>query len=150
MNEKMLAKFTDICQTRLQTIERFVMQLESGVEDDEDMVVLMRELHTLKGESRIMSLIKMSDVVHVIEDAMLWRNEYEYEAPDTLYNLIYAGLDIIQGMCCDGLTQIDPHHLDAATTYIQQLNGWLANPSLDPKVATTWVSGFNFTPKRRS
>ena len=131
MNEKMLAKFTDICQTRLQTIERFVMQLESGVEDDEDMVVLMRELHTLKGESRIMSLIKMSDVVHVIEDAMLWRNEYEYEAPDTLYNLIYAGLDIIQGMCCDGLTQIDPHHLDAATTYIQQLNGWLANPSLD-------------------
>jgi two-component system chemotaxis sensor kinase CheA len=34
-------------------------------------------------------------------------------------------------MCSDGLTQIGPHHLDAATTYIQQLNGWLANPSLD-------------------
>ncbi len=129
MNEKMLAKFTDICLTRLQTIENFVMQIESGLEDEEDTVVLMRELHTLKGESRIMSLIEMSDVVHVIEDAMLWRNESEFEAPDALYNLIYAGLDIIQAMCRDGLTEIDEAHLVSARDYITELNAWLANPS---------------------
>ena len=131
MNEKMLAKFTDICLNRLQTIESFVMQIESGMEAEEDVVVLMRELHTLKGESRIMNLIEMSDVVHVIEDAMLWRNESEYEAPEVFFNLIYEGLDTISGMCADGLIEIAEEHLESARDYIQTLTSWLANPSDD-------------------
>ena len=132
MNEKMLAKFTDICFNRLQTVENFVMQIESGTEDEEDIIVLMRELHTLKGESRIMSLIEMSDVVHVIEDAMLWRNESEYEASDAFYNLVYAGLDIISAMCTDGLSDIDDSHLTSARQYIERVNEWLKNPDAIP------------------
>ena len=131
MNEKMIAKFSKIALDRLQKIETLIMELEQEEENKDNLVILMRELHTLKGESRILNLIEMSELVHVIEDALLWRNNLQTIPPISFFDLLYSGLDIIQSMCQNDLLNISEEEITTAQKYQKTLNSWLKDGERD-------------------
>lgn len=148
MNEKILTKFTEICLKRLQTIEHIIMKIELKEDDKEDIILLMRELHNLKGESRILKLIEMSDVVHVLEDAILWKNNHDKTAPVDFFNLLYSGLDIIKILCQNGLSSPSEENLTLARNYKKEISFWLQDP--DEKIPILYTKDIRINLDRDS
>ncbi len=65
--EKLLKQFRELVGVRLERINRRVMELESGANLEAGRTVL-RELHGLKGEARMMGFDDINSVVHEMEE----------------------------------------------------------------------------------
>lgn len=66
--EKQLARFRANLQTRVRTITAQLEVLEYMPSDPEATRQVQGELHTLKGESRMIGLVAFSDLVHAMEE----------------------------------------------------------------------------------
>ncbi|MDZ4064178.1 MAG: hybrid sensor histidine kinase/response regulator [Coriobacteriia bacterium] len=66
-----IAKFQEEAQELLQRLNECVITLESS-RDDRDLIdQMLRDAHTLKGSSRMVGLIEISDIAHRLEDIMV-------------------------------------------------------------------------------
>lgn len=65
--ERLLAQFRELVVERLSRISRALMTLEAGADEEAGKQVL-RELHGLKGEARMMGFAEINAVVHAMED----------------------------------------------------------------------------------
>jgi two-component system chemotaxis sensor kinase CheA len=52
IKKKLLEKFFEVSKERLQKMNSYILSLEKTPEDSHTIKELMREIHTLKGESR--------------------------------------------------------------------------------------------------
>ncbi len=66
-NDELLALFLDEAGDRLENVRELLRDLE-GSDGDEQVVALRRELHALKGASRMMGLREISELCHLAED----------------------------------------------------------------------------------
>ena len=65
--EKLLKQFRELVGVRLERINRHIMELEAGASPEAGRTVL-RELHGLKGEARMMGFDTINTVVHEMEE----------------------------------------------------------------------------------
>lgn len=70
LRKKLLPKFRETTADRIEKIQGALLDLEKGTGGQDNAQELTRELHTLKGESRIMGFIGISQVVHAAEDLL--------------------------------------------------------------------------------
>ncbi|HSN16356.1 MAG TPA: Hpt domain-containing protein, partial [Anaeromyxobacteraceae bacterium] len=70
LRKKLLPKFRETTADRIEKIQTALLDLEKGAGGPDNVQELQRELHTLKGESRIMGFIGISQVVHAAEDLL--------------------------------------------------------------------------------
>jgi two-component system chemotaxis sensor kinase CheA/two-component system sensor histidine kinase and response regulator WspE len=70
LRKKLLPKFRETTADRIEKIQGALLDLEKGTGGPDNVQELARELHTLKGESRIMGFIGISQVVHAAEDLL--------------------------------------------------------------------------------
>jgi two-component system chemotaxis sensor kinase CheA/two-component system sensor histidine kinase and response regulator WspE len=70
LRKKLLPKFRETTADRIEKIQGALLDLEKGTGGPENLQELARELHTLKGESRIMGFVGISQVVHAAEDLL--------------------------------------------------------------------------------
>ncbi len=103
----LVAKFRAIAQERLARIDAGFGALEQGgaapappgggapAAVDAAVDKLMREIHTLKGESRMMGLIQVSELAHRLEDLLAWARDRQFRVPDQAGDVVYLGLDVI-------------------------------------------------------
>jgi two-component system chemotaxis sensor kinase CheA/two-component system sensor histidine kinase and response regulator WspE len=70
LRKKLLPKFRETTADRIEKIQGALLDLEKGKGSQDDLQELTRELHTLKGESRIMGFVGISQVVHAAEDLL--------------------------------------------------------------------------------
>jgi two-component system chemotaxis sensor kinase CheA/two-component system sensor histidine kinase and response regulator WspE len=70
LRKKLLPKFRETTADRIEKIQAALLDLEKGTGGAENVQELQRELHTLKGESRIMGFLGISQVVHAAEDLL--------------------------------------------------------------------------------
>jgi len=65
-----LASFFDEASQRLQSINQKLLLLESGDIDDEGVIQLRRDTHTIKGSAQMLGVQDVSELAHLFEDAI--------------------------------------------------------------------------------
>lgn len=70
IRQKLLPRFRETTADRVEKISSALLQLERGTASGEQREELARELHTLKGEARMMGFAAISSVIHAAEDLL--------------------------------------------------------------------------------
>src|SRR5512132_1110891 len=68
--QKLLPRFRETTADRVEKISSALLALERGAATPELSQELARELHTLKGEARMMGFAGVSSLVHAVEDLL--------------------------------------------------------------------------------
>ncbi|HET8539332.1 MAG TPA: ATP-binding protein [Anaeromyxobacter sp.] len=70
IRQKLLPRFRETTADRVEKISSALLELERGAGTQDVVQELARELHTLKGEARMMGFVGISTVVHAAEDLL--------------------------------------------------------------------------------
>ncbi len=70
IRQKLLPRFRETTADRVEKISTALLELERGAGTADVVQELARELHTLKGEARMMGFVGISSVVHAAEDLL--------------------------------------------------------------------------------
>src|SRR5690242_1196399 len=70
IRQKLLPRFRETTADRVEKISSALLELERGTAAAELLQELARELHTLKGEARMMGFVGISTLVHAAEDLL--------------------------------------------------------------------------------
>ncbi len=110
-DDKLLAQFAAIGQERLEVLNNGLLSLERDGGDADAVTRVMREIHTLKGEGRMLGLEGLSEVAHRTEDLLVRARDAGFDVSRELFDAIYSGLDCLTAM----ITASDGHDDDRAT-----------------------------------
>jgi len=90
-----IAKFQEEAQDLLQRLNEGVIMLEGDPGNRELIDQMLRDAHTLKGSSRMVGLIEISDVAHRLEDIMVLVREGTMAYTPALSDSFFEALDAI-------------------------------------------------------
>ena len=88
----LVAKFAALAAQRLERLQNLVVRLEQGADHASDGREAQRELHTLKGEARILGFDRTARVAHAVEELLHASLAHEALPPDAARRLL-LGLD---------------------------------------------------------
>jgi two-component system chemotaxis sensor kinase CheA len=90
-----IAKFQEEAADLLQRLNEGVIALETDPHDRELIDQMLRDAHTLKGSSRMVGLIEISDVAHRLEDVMVLVREGTVVYVPAMSDVVFEALDAI-------------------------------------------------------
>lgn len=90
-----IAKFQEEAQDLLQRLNEGVIMLEGDPGNRELIDQMMRDAHTIKGSSRMVGLIEISDVAHWLEDIMVKVRDGEMAYTAEMSDYFFEALDAI-------------------------------------------------------
>ncbi|MEO1131360.1 MAG: hybrid sensor histidine kinase/response regulator [Cyanobacteria bacterium J06639_1] len=88
----------------LQTLEDGLLHLEKHPHDQERITELMRVLHTLKGDSRMVGVTDAETLTHQIEDMLGEVKRGERPSTPELYDRLHFGLDSVRKIADEAVT----------------------------------------------
>jgi two-component system chemotaxis sensor kinase CheA/two-component system sensor histidine kinase and response regulator WspE len=92
IRQKLLPRFREMTADRVEKISSALLEVERGAGTPELRLELARELHTLKGEARMMGFVGLSTVVHAAEELL---KVVPAEAPGERVEALLAACDTI-------------------------------------------------------
>jgi two-component system chemotaxis sensor kinase CheA len=90
---KFLKQFFSEAQEKLSHIQEIMQEFEDSPYLKESIVTIQREIHTIKGSSRMVGLKQISEVAHQLEEAFLSLYNDEVESSREIIALLYRGID---------------------------------------------------------
>ncbi len=102
-------------QERLQSLETGILQLEQNPSQLEIIDDLLREAHSLKGDSRVVGITTMEAVTHALEEVLGKIQRQEIAVSEQLSDRLYQTLDGMQRLVAEALTG-EPSGIDVETT----------------------------------
>ena len=90
-----IAKFQEEVQDLLQRLNEGVIMLEADPGNRELIDQMMRDAHTIKGSSRMVGLIEISDVAHWLEDIMVKVRDGDMAYTPQMSDYFFEALDAI-------------------------------------------------------
>ena len=90
-----IGKFQEEAQDLLQRLNEGVITLEVEPDNRELIDQMMRDAHTIKGSSRMVGLIEVSDVAHWLEDIMVKVRDRELAYTPDMSDFFFEALDAI-------------------------------------------------------
>ena len=90
-----IVKFQEEAQDLLQRLNEGVIALEADPGNREVIDTMLRDAHTLKGSSRMVGLIEVSDVAHWLEDIMVRVRDHELAYTPEMSDPFFEALDAI-------------------------------------------------------
>lgn len=90
-----ISKFQEEAQDLLQRLNEGVITLEAEPDNRELIDQMMRDAHTIKGSSRMVGLIEISDVAHWLEDIMVKVRDREMAYTSDMTDSFFEALDAI-------------------------------------------------------
>jgi len=90
---KYINQFTEEGLENLSTVEKLLFEIKEGSSVQDDLVTLMRALHTLKGSARMLEFKNIETVSHALETVFISLKEERIHLNDKMLKLILAGLD---------------------------------------------------------
>jgi two-component system chemotaxis sensor kinase CheA/two-component system sensor histidine kinase and response regulator WspE len=124
IRQKLLPRFRETTADRVEKISGVLLAIERGAADADGRQELARELHTLKGEARMMGFVGISTVVHAVEDLLKAVPE---AVPQAQVEALLAACDAIVPMLDAPLDGGD-----AAKTTADRLRGLIAAAGAAP------------------
>ena len=93
-----LEKFKTIANERIDKLEELFGKIEDKPSDEDTAEQLMRELHTLKGESRMMGFSDAGRILHAIEDVLKAHQEKSFSELGTFSDVYKETLAEVSGV----------------------------------------------------
>jgi two-component system, chemotaxis family, sensor kinase CheA len=128
------AKFLALAQDRLRRMSEHVTRLSDVDERDESLRELGRELHTFKGEARVLEFTPIATLAHVTEDVL----RHFPSDPEQVAELLFRGFDALF-LCVHGAASGSSDAADATKDTESALREWLEGRTVP--VGTLAVSG---------
>ena len=94
----LLEKFRIIASERLERLNNSFLQLEAQPDDKEAAATLVREIHTLKGEAKLMGFETVNLVAHKTEDLIFRARDQEFRVSEELSHTVLGGLDVVANL----------------------------------------------------
>lgn len=91
----LVAKFKSVTTERLERLNNAFVVLETTPSDTEAAASLVREIHTLKGEAKLMGFEQVNVVAHRTEDLIFRARDAGFRFTEELSGGVLAGLDLI-------------------------------------------------------
>lgn len=126
-----IEKFKEEASEHLQKLNEGIITLESEPDNEEVISELMRSAHTLKGSSKMVGLLKISEIAHKVEDLFLAVKDKKIKAgshvSDAIFNALDAILYLVNEAAPDKETDFDNQEI------IDELDLLLEKPDSDEK-----------------
>ena len=103
--------FRATSEERLQQLETNLLYLEKHPQDTATLAALMREAHSLKGDSRSTGVDSVEALAHALEDVLTSVQRQELELAPSVYDHLYQGLDAMGQLVQEAVTG-EPVHID--------------------------------------
>jgi len=109
----------------ISTVQKLLFEIKEGSSIQDDLVTLMRALHTLKGSARMLEFKNIETVSHALETAFASLKEERIGLNDKAVKLILAGLDEVKA----GIDKVKSGEKDdiRATLFQKELSSLAAN-----------------------
>ncbi|QRN94530.1 response regulator [Archangium violaceum] len=120
--EKLLKQFRELVGVRLERINRRVMELESGANLEAGRTVL-RELHGLKGEARMMGFDDINAVVHEMEELVRSTERAEHALSAGSIDALLHAADAVLALALAGAApepQQEPPAVDKLVRWLRE------------------------------
>jgi two-component system chemotaxis sensor kinase CheA len=125
-----ISKFQEEAQDLLQRLNEGVITLESSPDDRALIDQMMRDAHTIKGSSRMVGLIEISDVAHWLEDIMVRVRDKELAYTPDMTDTFFEALDAVVYLTDHaGVNEGDVIDLPGLKARLAALAGESAQPS---------------------
>lgn len=125
-------EFRDIYRTtseeRLQKLEAGLLNLEKHPDDETTLEELLREAHSLKGDSRSADLEAVETLTHAVEDVLLCIKKQQIILTSEVSDCLYQGLDAIAFLVHEAVT--GQHSNVDTPAVLKQLMAVVAAPPL--------------------
>ncbi len=95
---KFLARFTEEAGEHLKKLNEGILGLEKNPGDTETLNEIFRSAHTLKGSSRMMKLLPITEVAHRLEEVLDGLRSGKIAFSKDLSDLLFTGVDAIEEM----------------------------------------------------
>lgn len=93
--QQVLAEFRATSKERLERINYAWIKAESDPSDVDSVAEVLRELHSLKGESKMMGFADASLVAHRAEELVIWVRNRGFDDADDVGDVILTAVDVI-------------------------------------------------------
>lgn len=103
----LIEKFRSVALDRIERMNVALVTLEKDGGNEELTQNLLREIHTLKGEAKMMGFADVNLVAHLTEHLMLDADVVDFDIPRGVVDLIFTGLDILRSLLTKSAGQSD-------------------------------------------
>jgi len=93
---KYIGKFVDEGLENISMVETLLFEIKEGSSAQEDLVTLMRALHTLKGSARMLEFKEVETLSHALETVFIALKEERISINDKAVRLLLAGLEEVK------------------------------------------------------
>jgi len=126
---KYINQFAEEGLENISTVEKLLFDIKEGSSVQDDLVTLMRALHTLKGSARMLEYKNIETVSHALETAFASLKEERIGLNDKAVKLILAGLDEVKA----GIEKVKSGENDdiRAPLFQKELSALAANEEYD-------------------
>ncbi len=118
----------------IEAIEAGLLQLEKNPTDRSPLKALLREAHSLKGDSRMLGVIAAEQVVHQMEDILMAIDRADLEVTPELCDQLYLGLDAVNKIAQEAIGG-PPANLDLAAV-VAVIRGNYQPPEIPADLST--------------
>jgi chemotaxis protein histidine kinase CheA/ActR/RegA family two-component response regulator len=94
--DKYIGKFVDEALENIGTVESLIFEIRDGVSVEDDLAILLRALHTLKGSSRMLEFKRIEGLSHSLETVFIALKEQRIRLSDAGVTLVTAALDTLR------------------------------------------------------
>jgi two-component system, chemotaxis family, sensor kinase CheA len=88
----------------LASIETGLLQLERQPSDRSPLKALLRDAHSLKGDSRMLGVVDAETVVHQMEEVLMAIEQGKLEVTPSICDSLYQGLDAVRKIAHEAVT----------------------------------------------
>ena len=90
---KFLNQFFMEAAEKLSAIQNHMVELENNPRDKDAVLAIQRDMHTIKGSSRMVGLKEISEIAHLLEEAFLQLHEDRVTITGKVMTILYGGVD---------------------------------------------------------
>src|SRR5689334_14554946 len=99
--EALTAKFRASALERLRRLNLAFLELERNPDAVEVQQEALREIHTLKGEARLVGLAAVSDAAHRTEEVAFFARKNGFRVAPAVHDTLLAGLDLMSALVAE-------------------------------------------------
>lgn len=92
---KFLARFVEEAREHVNKLNEGLFTLEKNPDDSRTLNAVFRSAHTIKGSSKMMKLVRITEVAHRMEDVLDALREKKISHSKPLADILFKGIDVI-------------------------------------------------------
>jgi two-component system, chemotaxis family, sensor kinase CheA len=103
-DEELRSLYEAASAEHLTSIETGLLQLERQPSDRSPLKALLRDAHSLKGDSRMLGVVDAETVVHQMEEVLMAIEQGKLEVTPLICDSLYQGLDAVRKIAHEAIT----------------------------------------------